>query len=139
MSFKFVVWKEEYSVGHHELDGHHQKMLEIINTLYETAIAGAPAEELSRAIHEIEAYAEYHFMEEEAALSEAGYARVENQKRAHQAFVLKFNVHRRSAFAGSGALSQDLLQFLKEWWLNHILKMDRDYASLFATENRTGN
>ena len=90
MSFKFVVWKEEYSVGHPELDRHHQTMLEIINTLYETAAAGASDEELSRAIHDVQAYAEYHFKEEEASLQEVGYLRIENQKSAHQAFVSEF-------------------------------------------------
>jgi hemerythrin len=42
--------------------------------------------------------------------------------------MFKLDELKRVAFSSSVMLSQDILQFLKDWWLNHILTMDQDYA-----------
>jgi hemerythrin len=125
----FIVWKDEYSIGENELDGHHKKMFEIINVLYELSVGRASREETDRIIQDVSAYAQYHFSAEEETLEKVGYPQLDRQASAHRAFSRRLDEHRRLLFASPGALSQEMLQFLKEWWLNHILRMDRDYAS----------
>ena len=43
----FVAWRENYSVGHAELDQQHQRVLQLVNDLY-AAIQNGTAERLVR-------------------------------------------------------------------------------------------
>ena len=128
MENKFIVWKEEYAVGSGELDGHHRRLIEIVNGLYEVASAGASDEQINEAVRELDAYGRIHFQAEEETLSKVNYPRLDDQRRAHEAYVRKLDELRRSFFIPKSGLSQEIFQFLKEWWLNHILKMDKEYA-----------
>jgi hemerythrin len=47
------------------------------------------------------------------------------QEEAHRAYTLRLQELLRQSIAKPHVLSLDVLQFLKEWWLNHILKIDR--------------
>jgi hemerythrin-like metal-binding protein len=126
---RFIVWEDEYAVGHSELDAHHRRMFEIINALYEAATTGIAEEQIRQTFLDMHQYTQIHFRAEENVLSAVRYPRLSDQKRAHGAFVGKLDELSRISLIPSQALSLDVLQFLKNWWLNHILEMDKDYAA----------
>ncbi len=125
---QFIVWKDEYEVGHPELDAHHRHLIEVINTLYEIATAGASEKQIDETMREMDAYAKLHFRTEEEVLTAVGYPHLRHHQGAHEAYVRKLDELKHSFFLPSGSLSQEILQFLKNWWLNHILRMDKEYA-----------
>jgi hemerythrin-like metal-binding protein len=125
---QFIVWKDEYEVGHPVLDAHHQLLIEIINSLYEAAAAGASETQLDETMREIDAYARRHFHTEEEILAAVGYPHLSRQEKAHEDYVRKVDELKRSFFLPSGGLSQEILHFLKNWWLTHIVTMDKEYS-----------
>jgi len=129
---QFIVWKDEYEVGHWELDAHHRHLIDVINSLYESATAGASEAQLDETVREMDAYARRHFQAEEEALAAVAYPRLASQQKAHGAYVRKVNELKRSFFLPSGGLSQEILHFLKDWWLTHILTMDKQYSSYLS-------
>ena len=129
MGIPFVVWKEEYEVGHADLDAHHRRLIEIINTLYETAAAGASEKRLDETMREMEGYARLHFQAEEEVLEGLGYPRLPQQQKAHESYLSRLDELKASFNLPTGALSQETLEFLKKWWLNHIIAMDREYSA----------
>ena len=130
---QFIVWKDEYGVGHSELDAHHRHLIEVINTLYEIATAGASETQLDEMMREIDAYAIRHFQTEEEILAGSGYPHLSQQQKAHEAYVRKVDELKRSFFLPVGGLSQEILQFLKNWWLTHIVMMDKEYSAYVST------
>jgi hemerythrin-like metal-binding protein len=129
---QFIVWKDEYEVGHAELDAHHRRLIEIINSLYEAAMAGASADQVDETVRQMDGYAAMHFRAEEAALHAARYPGLDGHRRAHEAYTRRLDDLKRSFFLPSGGLSQEILQFLKEWWLTHILRSDKEYAPFLS-------
>lgn len=125
---QYIVWRDEYEVGHGLLDGHHQHMFEIINTLYEAARTDASQDRIDQILRDITEYAHVHFQAEEDAMDAVRYSRLSDQESAHKAFVQKLDELRRMGHMPYRAFAQETLQFLKEWWLHHILAMDQDYG-----------
>ncbi|HUJ70341.1 MAG TPA: bacteriohemerythrin [Syntrophorhabdales bacterium] len=129
---QFIVWKDEYEVGHSELDAHHRHLIDVINTLYEIATAGASEAQLDETMREMDAYARRHFQAEEEALAAVAYPQLTLQRKAHGSYVRKVDELKRLFFLPSGGLSQEILHYLKDWWLTHILTMDKEYSSYLS-------
>lgn len=127
-AIQFIVWHDDLSVGQAELDNHHQRMFAIINSLYDAVVAGAPREEINRIIGEVDDYARVHFAAEEDALSSVGYPRLPDQRQAHLVFTRKLAELHGMPLAPYRDLAQEILHFLKEWWLHHIVHMDKAFA-----------
>jgi hemerythrin-like metal-binding protein len=71
-----------------------------------------------------------HFQAEEELMRLAHYPGLDEQQRAHRGYVRTLVRLANENALNPSALSEDLLQFLKEWWLNHILILDMGYVQL---------
>jgi hemerythrin-like metal-binding protein len=129
----FLVWKDEYLVGHEELDQHHRTMFKIINDLYSGMMRGASNHDLRSLFKRAVAYADIHFGREEAVLADSRYPRLGEHQQAHRAYVQQIGALTGPGPGSERAISMDMLLFLKDWWLKHILGMDRAYAPFLAT------
>jgi hemerythrin-like metal-binding protein len=132
---QLIVWKDEYGVGNEELDQHHRTMFTIINDLYAGMIGGAANRDLTLLYKKALEYAQFHFDREERVLKDSKYPQLPEQQRAHQAYVRQIEALTKSIPTGQKGISMDMLHFLKNWWLNHILKLDRAYAPFIAAKN----
>ena len=125
MSVTFITWKEFYSVGCRELDDQHKRVLGIINDLYAALQSGREREEIKGLLDRLVQYTMDHFQREEELMEERGYPEVAQHKTIHVQMTQK-TIDLRKCF---GAVSgQDLLVFLKEWWVNHICGVDKQYS-----------
>jgi hemerythrin len=126
---KYVVWQETNSVGNKTLDEQHKRLLDILNRLYDAMSAVAPVR-VRALTEELVNYTREHFRDEERMLLRAGYPNLEQHKSIHQTMVAKTNkMHQQ--FQRNGDDFGDpvvLLQFLREWWLEHINQVDRQYV-----------
>ena len=93
---QFIVWKDEYGVGHPEMDAHHRRLIEIINALYYASMTCASEEQINEAMKEMDTYAGLHFQAEEEALQAANYPHLADQQRAHEAYMAKVAGLKRS-------------------------------------------
>ena len=126
----FYEWKENFSVGISEMDEQHKKMVGILNRLYEAMKAGKASKELTSIVDEMIDYTKYHFGSEEKLMEKHNYAGLASQKDEHAAFVKKSLEFQDQITSGRLAVSIEVMNFLKDWWTNHILISDKKYSGM---------
>ncbi|RFA30418.1 hypothetical protein CAI21_04900 [Alkalilimnicola ehrlichii] len=129
----YVSWKEELSVGIQEIDEQHKCLIELINELNAAMLARRGQESVDQALDKLIEYTRTHFVVEESLMRILGYpiAEYEAHKRHHEDLiqqVLEFKYQ----LVGEGKVSrQELMEFLRNWLINHIMKEDQNYSEHF--------
>lgn len=129
----FIQWNARYSVGIKEVDTQHNKLLGYINDLHDAMKTGQAKDVMGTIIQNLIKYTTTHFSLEEKLLSENNYPAYLAHKKEHDDFVRKVLEFQKSFQTGSTSLSIDMLNFLRDWLLNHIAVSDRKY-SLYLNE-----
>lgn len=124
----FIVWKEEYSVGNHDLDSQHHIILDIINELFE-AISGSSEADMSTNIKSLYDYTFSHLADEERYMANHGFPELDDHAAAHRMLREKTVKLYRSYKPDNYELNYEILQFLKSWWVGHIIQVDSCYAN----------
>jgi hemerythrin-like metal-binding protein len=128
----FLEWSPTMSVGHAEMDRQHQVLFAIANKLNAAVRIGHGREVTGRLLDELVDYTTNHFGFEERLMAKHDYAgrsrHVENHRKLTED-VLKY---KRDFEGGTGAVSIELLGFLRDWLINHILRADRDFGNDMA-------
>lgn len=123
-----IEWSKEFSVNHAELDNQHKMLVAMINRCIAVVLSNQqPGEGLGSILDEMLKYAYFHFDYEEQFMREEGHSYLSDHQREH----LQFLVYIKDAMArfDRGLLpAVDLLKFLKDWFVHHILGMDQLYA-----------
>lgn len=122
------IWKPSYSVNNPELDRHHQSLFNLLNRLYQSCFD--ENDQLSpAAVHlELAAYTDYHFTAEEQYMVQTGYTGLERHRSAHALFTERVKRLGETIETRDDAVLQELIVYLGNWLLNHVLEDDRDYA-----------
>ena len=127
-----TVWRDSYSVGHPLLDAQHRRLLGLCERLTELDEQSEvrPAAERASAIHgilhELADYSRVHFAAEEKMLAECGYPGLAEQQAEHgeyQEKLLDFLLRAMDSEVATG----ELIAFLAQWWVDHILVSDMPY------------
>lgn len=126
-----IEWKEQYSVGVSEIDEQHQKLIGIINELFHAVEQSKEKERIPFILTELVSYAEYHFSTEEKHFEEFDFEGKEEHIKVHNSYREKIAQFLEKHKEGDGALSFEILVFLKDWWVGHITGMDRGYIENF--------
>ncbi len=126
-----MTWSDDLSVGVHEIDGQHQKLIELINTLHDAMLARKGKETVSTIIDELAAYTVYHFSTEEKYMGQYKYAGIVTHKREHEGFVRKVEEFQDNYKNNKIGLSIEIMTFLKEWVTGHIRGTDQQYTAHF--------
>lgn len=126
-----INWSEKYSVKIEQIDLQHQKMVEIINDLHDAMKHGKSKEILSELIERLVSYTNIHFATEEQYFQDFGYPDSAAHEKEHMEFVEELVKFKDKYNDGQLTLSIEIMQFLKEWLLKHILGTDKKYISLF--------
>jgi hemerythrin-like metal-binding protein len=127
-----IEWKNEYSVGHPDLDLDHQNLLDLINTLHRAWVDEEDRIVIEGIFRELMMYTEYHFSREEALLKHIGYAHLDDQEVDHAMLkkqvvdFLNENLNKDTPEKINAAAEE----FLKTWMLGHILEEDQKYKKV---------
>lgn len=124
----FYEWQDSFSVGSKAMDEQHKKMIGILNKLHDAMKEGKAAKEISLIVNEMADYTKFHFGSEEKLMSDSQYVGLASQKAEHIAFIKKSVEFQENITSGKLAISIDVLNFLKDWWTNHILITDMKYS-----------
>lgn len=129
-----IDWKEAFSVGIKELDDDHRQWLYIFNRLVDARDEGKGVEALGRILTELVHYTQYHLTHEEYLLTEMGYPEFDAHCAEHKALVGRIE-KARADFAGgpSDGMTDEILNMIRGWLVNHIRQSDRMYAEHFGT------
>lgn len=128
-----VKWTEEMSVGVAALDRDHQRLLGLINQLYEVIRLPDAQAEVGAVIGELVHYAHRHCAAEEALMARAGYPGLEEHRKSHDLLrerVAEYQDEYRAA--PRSVVAAELFEFLADWLIHHIRTEDRAYAPALA-------
>jgi hemerythrin-like metal-binding protein len=131
----FVQWSPAIAVNVSAFDGHHQKLLQIIDRLYKAMQAGAAKAELSKIFDELLNYTGYHFGAENAAFEHFQYPECEHHQREHKELVAKAVALRKDFEQDKPMAAVEVMEFLRDWVTNHIRNCDKRYSGFFADKN----
>lgn len=128
---KKIEWDHTFSVGVAELDGHHQRLAELINSLVDHAKAKSDRLLVEKTLSTLTAYAFYHFGREEQLMAQHGFPSLAAHLTEHEQFCETVKQIGNNAAAGLIDI-QRLTDFLVDWWSHHILEVDMQYKPFLA-------
>jgi len=132
----FITWKDFYSVKNEEMDGHHQKIIAMVNELYDALKSGAEREVTRSLLPGLVEYTKFHFTREEQLMAECQFPNLAVHKSSHVSLFQETNRLSRQAGEVSG---KELLRFLKKWFVDHICGEDKQYSPFMQRLARAGS
>lgn len=126
-----ITWSPTYSVNVKEIDLQHQKLVEMINALHDGMKAGKGKEVMSKVLKDLADYTKYHFGYEEKLFDQYKYPDTMIHKRQHADLVKQVLDYISKFEKGETLLTMQLMNFLQDWLINHIVKSDKNYSSFF--------
>jgi hemerythrin-like metal-binding protein len=128
-----ITWDSSLSVGIASIDAQHQNLVKIINKLHDAMRMGKGKAVLSEILNDLELYTREHFASEEHLLRAYGYIELGDQVRKHKAFVERLKAFQKDAQEGRLSTTLDLMNYLKDWLVNHILRSDKKYSEFLIS------
>ena len=124
-----LTWNDEkYSVGVKELDGQHKKLVDTLNLLHEGMMKGQAQSVTGPLLMKLVDYTRDHFAAEEKIFATTRYPQAARHKNEHVELTRQVVDFVGRYDRGEIALNVQLLNFLRDWLTNHILKEDKEYG-----------
>mgnify|MGYP001811747728 CR=1 FL=1 len=123
-----IIWSSDLDTGIQVIDNQHKRIVEYINKLIDARVTH-DKEQIGTVLNELVDYTLSHFTFEESLIEEAGYPFIKGHKRVHQLFVKRIGDYVQRFRMGED-ITDELLNTLKAWLINHIKSDDNDYAEV---------
>jgi len=126
---ELIKWTDKYTLGIQEIDNQHKGLVVIINELFTYMSEGKAKEKMEDVFDHLTEYTKKHFSAEELMLYRYAYKDIEEHKVEHKKFIEKLEAFKKDFNNSKITISLEVLNFLKDWLLNHILISDKKYAT----------
>jgi hemerythrin len=123
-----ITWNNDLSVGVQEFDGQHQKLISMINDMYDAMKAARGQEVIGTILPKLVEYTKTHFANEEAQMQKHAYPGYLSHKAEHDALTRQVTEYANRLKEGKGTASVELMGFLKDWLTKHIVGIDKKYG-----------
>jgi hemerythrin len=121
----FFVWKDGFCTGIDAVDAQHRAFLQCLNECHESLTAKQGAGIDPELATLLQGYAATHFQLEEALMRSMNYPGVAAHADRHRFFEHQVSeLDRETGKATAG----EMLIFLRDWFLRHILEEDRRFV-----------
>lgn len=124
----YFQFTKQYHLGLPEIDAQHARLFELFNSLVEVENRGAGRAEICLVVDELIDYIDVHFSYEEQALHDCAYGDLEAHRAQHAKFVRKTIEFNKAFRKGEGDQSWEILFFLRNWLIDHIVVEDQKYV-----------
>ena len=131
-------WTKDLYTGNALIDGDHNKLVGLVNALFETMESGQGNERMSKAMNDLIAYTEEHFGREEGEMERIQYVAVLAHKAEHTKLLRQIVELKEMLDAGGRINIPAVADFLSEWLREHILAADRKLAAALKNQNSSG-
>lgn len=123
-----IRWGLDYYTGLPEVDRQHEELFVLINRLHDAAHDRSAI--VDQAFEDLRGYVREHFALEETLMAEANVEAGHSAEHhgAHAGFVARIDRLWARHRSGDEAAAAELLQFLSDWLVQHILHTDRRMA-----------
>ncbi len=121
-----LEWNDGLSIGIPEVDTQHQGLVGMVNKLHDSMKEDAATEVLLEIVEDMREYTVVHFGTEEDYMRRYEYPEYDFHKSEHEDFVAKVVQLERDYKSGKVALSMEVLNFLSDWLVTHIVDTDKE-------------
>lgn len=129
-----IIWEDGFSVGNDDMDMQHMKLIGMINELIEHRDEMENnSEVVSDILTKMTDYIKYHFSSEETYMKSIDFPEIVSHELEHLDFIEKTTNFCLGTLTFDKSVYDEVLNFLKEWLLNHILKSDMKYKEYAET------
>lgn len=128
-----LLWNTDLATGVRQIDLQHQELIDLINELETAHEAGHNDVALADVLPRLTSYAMFHFATEESLMSKttANTLYVQHHLGEHRLFVDQITSMKKSIDSGDSMQTvATLLEYLKSWLREHIMKTDKGLATL---------
>ena len=122
-----IDWNDDLSLEIDEIDAQHKELLAMINRLHSATVSGDWSRQivtLTDILMGLIDYLQYHFATEEKYMILHEYPGYEAHHKEHSQFVAEVTSFSEAFKNGTKGLSEEILSFLKEWYIRHITLSD---------------
>jgi hemerythrin-like metal-binding protein len=125
---RYIPWTRKLELGLPEIDEQHKTIINLMNLLAKAIEAHKETKAVHYALMEMMDYSIRHFKAEEEHMALYDFPGIEEHKKEHNLFVQKVQSFISQEQDGRVGLAVDALDFLSNWWTEHILNTDSQYA-----------
>lgn len=125
---KALEWDASFATGVSKYDEQHKVLFNMVNDLADAMQQKKSKEAVGRVLNGLADYTVNHFADEERSFAQTHYPEEAQHKALHKKLVDqvveligKFN-------AGEPLITQDVINFLQDWLINHIKGVDKSYG-----------
>lgn len=133
-----VEMTDALKVGYFAIDEQHKEIFEIINELHEGIILKRKKGDIDMAFTFLDSYVKSHFAMEEGLMNKRSYPAYDDHKEKHTYFLttldrikISFNEHDGDKM---WADLKELELLLKDWFIDHILNVDKKLGDFLSTK-----
>ncbi len=129
-----ITWSDKYSMNIKDIDAQHQQLVKMINELHDAMLNAKSKQITLDIITKMAAYTQNHFTTEENYMKKYGYPQYAAHKKEHEKFIEQVGNFKKDYESGKAGLSYELMNFLRDWLVNHIESTDKKYAPFFNSK-----
>jgi len=122
-----------------EIDDQHKELvfiLQQVNDLNKRGVTdGRRRMYLPVIIKRLYYYSQFHFNLEEELMQKFNYPGLMKHKTLHQSFIDKINHFAKDYRQAKVSLTEEIVNYLKDWTLQHILQDDADYKNFLGSDS----
>ncbi len=126
-----IKWNDRMSVNVRKFDDQHKQLVTMIQKLNDAMKKGEGQQVISDTLMGLVTYADTHFKQEEALMQEHSYPDYHPHKQLHDDLRKKVG-DVITEFEQGRAVPAEIMAFLSDWLINHIMKQDKKYGEFFS-------
>lgn len=132
----FMLWSDDFSVEISEIDEQHKWLFGATNRLHdETTKEVHSRKVIGEIIEGLMDYTINHFIMEEELFQRYAYPQAQAHKALHDKFTASI-MHTLTEFENGADVEAEVLDTLKNWLVQHILKTDTAYVPFLKEKDR---
>jgi len=124
-----ITWSGKYSVGVKNLDEQHKEVINLLNELHAAMLKGQAQNVAGTLLPKIQRHAREHFSTEERLMESTRFSGLAEHRAEHQALLARVDTCAARHKQGDSAVYMELLNFMRDWLINHMQKMDQKYTA----------
>jgi len=130
-----ITWLPTYSVNLPPIDEQHKRLFDLVNRLHDEIVVKKSGHEvIGVALEELIQYTKTHFELEERFMESMQYPELAKHKAKHEALTKRVMKLQQDFNAGKITVAAELMNFMRYWLTNHILKTDKQYGAFLRGE-----
>ena len=133
MGTNLIAWSEKFRCGVKALDGEHQALFGLLNTIHALASAEDGKSQAKEKFAQYLSLMKKHFRTEESLLKQNNYPGYPKQKNDHDALFVKYRGIEEKINSGELELTADLLKDVAALLTTHILEVDKAYGEFLGS------